>query len=325
MIILFLINTSCFAQDSIPFFSHYLIDKEITCCRRVKNQLHCLDSLIQVNLKMPGHSDKNYQKVYLDRFRKLFLYYVNAGFVSGYRGDIVQSFIYFDLSEQCLDTLKKKGKTDEFEDFQNIIRHQKTEFCAKTYFKDTILFNQCYCAQFFPENKDESVIDTVISPHKKQVPPVKYPNWGELYTHDTLRINKHFVSNSASIIYFKTLQPLLLTKLLQNPYYFEMIGDPSLHIIRDTIIYKLSANYKKGKYERTCELVFTSSKHPEKFDNLLLLLSNLEFPGFIKDLEIYIPIVVTTENSTQTNNAGIYDDHFLIEAIKLKPIKLNSK
>lgn len=321
LFILILINTSCFAQDSIPFSSHYVVDNEIKCCFRAKNQLHCLDSLIQLNLKTPEYSGKeNRRKVYLDRYRKLFIYHLNAGYVSGFRENLVQSFSYFDLSEHYLDTLKQNGKDDEFKDFKEIIRYQKTEFCSKTYFKDTALFNQCNCAQFFPEIKDEFVIaDTATSPNEKQILPIKYPNWGEFYINDTLRINKQFVSDSAGIVYFKkVMQPLLLTKLQQNPVY--MLGDPAMNLKRDTIIYKLSSKYVKGSYERKCELVFASSQNPEKYDHLMILLSNMEFPGFINNLALFIPIVVTTENSIDTNKATIYDDHFLIEVIKLKRI-----
>src|SRR5690606_25697590 len=123
------------------------------------------------------------------------------------------------------------------------------------------------------------------------------------YINDTLRINKSFVSDSSSIIYFKKiLKPMIQSKLLQDPVFFEMLGDPTMKIKRDTLIYKLSTNYKQGKYERKCELVFTTSQIPEKFESIIFLLSNMGLPGNAKSLDIYIPIVVTTENSNNTNN-----------------------
>lgn len=321
--ILILINASCFAQDTLPIYSHqYLIAKEINCCNGAKNQLKCIDSLIDVNLKAPNYANKfDPQKIYLDRFRKLCIYHFYAGFISGFRGNLEQSFVYFDKMESYLDTLSQNGKRDEFKTLESITLYQKTEFCAKTYRKDTAAFNRCNCMQFFPEIKDEfETADTTTSAIEKQILPIKFPNWGEFYINDTLRINKHFVSDSASLIYFKKmLQPLLLTNFLKNPYYFELLGEPSINLIRDTFIYKLSTKYEKGKYERNCELVFTSSKHPEWFDYTTLLISNLEFPGFIKDLEIYIPIVMTTEN-TINNQVFIHDDHYRIEIRKIPRI-----
>lgn len=319
--ILLLINVACFAQDSIPIYSHqYLIEKEITCCKSAKNQLKCVDSLIQANLKDPDYSGKgDNSKVYFNRYRKLLIYNFNAGIISGLRGDLERSFTYFDLSEHYLDTLKQNGKVDEFEDYQKLIRYQKTEFCYKMYLEDTILFNQCNCAQFFPTiGQNEITLDTIIPTTKDDfLAKKRHPLWGEFYQHDTLRINNHFVSDSASIVYFKKImRPLILSKLQQNPIYFEMLGNPAMNLKRDTIIYKFSAKYVKESYERKCEVVFTSSQNPEKFNYILILIANIELPAFINDLEIYIPIVVTTENSIDTNKANIYDDHFLIEVIK---------
>lgn len=319
--ILILINISCFAQDTLQNYRHhYLIEKEITSCKSASNQLNCIDSLIQVNLKDPDYSGKvDYYKTYFNRYKKLVLYYSYAGYISGLRGNLEQSLAYFDQMEIYLDTLSKNNRDEGFIDLKNVAHYQKIEFCSKAYREDSVLFNRCNCMQFFPEYKDETVTeDTVTSQIQNQKPVVKYPNWGEFYINDTLRINNHFVSDSSSIIYFKKiLKPLIQTKLLQNPVYFEMLGDPNMYIKRDTIIYKLSAKYEKGKYERKCEAVFTTSKNPEIFDLILFVLGNIELPGHVKSLEIYIPIVVTTENSNNTNNVNIHDDHFLVEIKKI--------
>lgn len=320
--ILILINASCFAQDTLPIYSHrYLIEKEINCCVGAKNQLKCIDSLIGVNLKAPDYAGKfDPQKVYLNRLRKLCIYHFNAGLISGLRGHLDQSFVYFDKMESYLDTLSLNGKMDEFETLKQVTVYQKTELCAKTYRKDTAAFNRCNCMQFFPEIKDESVTSDTVSPPKEKL-VVKYPNWGEFYIADTLRINKGFVSDSISIVYFnQLLKPLIHDKLLENQLYLETLGEPSMNIKSDTIIYKLSVHYEKGKYERNCELVFTSSEHPERFDYLMLLIGNLEL--FIQKLEIYIPIVVTTESSFN-NYVHVHDDHYLLEIRKIPPVKLH--
>jgi hypothetical protein len=326
--ILLLINISCCAQDTLPIYSHhYLIENEINCCKGEKNQLKCVDSLIGVNLKALNlnYSGKiDTKKVYLDRLRKICIYHFTAGMICGLRGNLEQSFIYFDQMESYLDTLNVKGKgEDELNTLKSITLYQKTEFCAKMFLKDTAVFNHCNCLRFFPEIKDESVsviLDSVSSSISNQEVVVKSPTWGEFYLNDTLRMNKSFVSDSMSIGYFKKfLQPLIRTKLLQNPYYYETLGDPSINLKSDTIIYKLSANYEKGKFERNCELVFTSSLHPEWFDYTMLQISNLEFPLLVKDLEIYIPIVMSTAN-TMHNHIYIHDDHFRIEIRKIPPI-----
>ena len=325
--ILILINISCFAQDTLPIYSHrYLIEKEITCCKGVKDQLKCIDSLIQVNLYTTNHSSKfNAQHEYLNRQRKLGIYNFYGGNIAGSRGDLEQSFIYFEKMEHYFDTLIQNWKVNEIKDYQGIAKANQVEFCSRAYFKDTVLFNKCNCMQFFPKYEDENVVKDTVSPTKEnQRPIVREPYWGEFYLNDTLRINKHYVSDSTSITYFKKiLRPLIQTKLLQNPVYFEMLGDPNMTIKRDTIIYKLTAKYEKGKYERKCETVFTTSKNPEIFDRILFVMANLELPGHGKSLEIYIPIVVTTENSINTNYLYIDDDHFIIVVKKLKPIELH--
>jgi hypothetical protein len=279
-----------------------------------------------LGLLVTNYSGKfNSQKAYLDRLRKLGLYHFNAGIISGLRGDLDKSFLYFDKMEFYLDTLNRNGKGDEFKSLKSFMVYQKTMFCANTYIKDTSTFNRCNCMQFFPQIEDESIVtDSSKTSSKTQIRTSKYPYWGEFYMNDTLRINKHFVSDSNSINYFNNLfQPVILTKLIQNPYFLEMLGEPSISLIKDTLIYKLSSNYEKGKYDRNCELVFTSSKFPEKFDHFMFIISNMEFPGFIKDFEIYIPIIVTTQVSINTNQVSIYDDHFLIEVKKIKPIELH--
>ncbi len=321
--ILLFLNVSCFAQDSIPIYGgRNLIAKEIDCCIGNQNQLKCIDSLIDVTLKAPNLSGKiDPRKAYLDRLRKLGHYHFNAGIISGLRGNLDQSFAYFDKMESYIDSLNQNKKGNELIELKSMTQFQKTKFCTKTYYIDTAMFNRCNCKQFFTEFKDET-IKVISGPTYLNKPEIKYSNWGEFYINDTLRINNQFVSDSTSIVYFKKLLRLqILTKLLQNPYYFEMLGDPSINLIRDTVIYKLSSKYEKGKCERSCELVFTSSQHLKRFEHFMLLISNIEFPVFIKDLEIYIPIVVTTESSINVNKANIYDDHFLIEVTKIKPIQ----
>jgi hypothetical protein len=319
--ILILISVSSFAQDTLPIYSHqYLVEKDLNCCKGAKDQLKCIDSLIYVNKMEPNYSGKiDRKKVYLDRFRKLLIYNFYAGLISGSRGNLELSFSYYDSMKTYLDTLNQNWKGNEFKNLMGITLYYKTEFCAKTYYKDTVSFNRCNCKQFFPEHKDESLVeDTINLSIEQEKPIIKYPNWGEFYINDTLRVNKRFVSDSASIIYFnKILKPIFQSKLLQNPVFFEMLGDPTMKIKRDTLIYKLSTNYKQGKYERKCELVFTTSQNPKKFELFIFILSNLELPGYVKNLELYIPIVVTTENSKNINNAHIYDDHFLMVIKKI--------
>lgn len=322
--ILILINISCFAQDSIPIYSHqYLVEKEINCCKSVKNKLTCIDSLIEINLKQPDYSGKvSHRTVYLDRLRKLCIYHFNAGVLSGLRGNLEQSFGYFDKMESYMDTLILNGSAHEFLNLKNIARYEKTEFCRQVFYKDSSMFNRCGCKQFFTEFQDDS-LEITTGPTYLEKPIVK-ADWGELYINDTLRINKQFVSDSTSVAFFnKIARPQILTKLLQNRVYFEMLGDPAMNIIRDTIIYKLSAKYEKGKYERKCEVVFTTSKNPELFDPILFSICNIELTGHIKDLEFYIPIVVTTKESININKVNVSDDHFLLEVMKLKPVKLN--
>lgn len=319
--ILILINVHGLAQDTLPNFVYqHLIEKEINCCRGEKDQLKCVDSLIQINLSSATNSEKsNAQKSDLDRLRKLSIYHFTAASMIGLRGNLEESFIYFERTQRFLDTLSQNGKADEAENLKALIVYQKTELCAKTYLKDTVVFNRCNCMQFFPEIRDESqTTDT------STVPLTKYPNWGAFYIHDTLRFDPHFVSDSVSIVYFsRVLQPLIQSKLLNHPAYYEMLGDPALSLVRDTVIYRLSCKYENGKYERNCEVVFTSSQYLERFDYISLLIGNMEYPGLIKDLNIYIPLVFTTEN-TINNSAYVYDDHFRIEIEKIKPITLDT-
>src|SRR5690606_14257756 len=115
-------------------------------------------------------------------------------------------------------------------------------------------------------------------------------------------------------------KPIIHSKLLQNPVHLEMLGDPTLNFKRDTIIYKLSTKYEKSKSERKCEIVFTTSENQVIFDFILTVLSNMELSGHVKNLEIYIPIVVTTKNSYPSSSVSIYDDHYLMEVRKIPPI-----
>ncbi len=328
LIIFILINVSCYAQDTLPIFRdnyhNYLIEKEINCCKSARDQLKCVDSLIQFTLKNIDYLGKgNYPKIYFDQHRKLLLYHFYAGNISGLRGDLEQSLAYFKQMEIYFDTLSKNKKDERFIDLKYVAHYQKIEFCSKAYREDSVLFNRCNCMQFFPESENEITRDTIIPDNKLVLEVKKQEFWGEFYRNDTLRIDNNFVSSSSSIAYFKkVMQPLILQKLLQNPPVFsEILGDPSLNLKRDTIICKLSSKYTKGNYEKKCEIVFASSKNAEKLDFLLILLTNMEFPGFMNNIEIFIPIVVTTENTKNANKATIYDDHFLVEALKLKRIE----
>jgi hypothetical protein len=154
------INASCFAQDTLQNYRHhYLIEKELTSCKSASNQLNCIDSLIQVNLKDPDYSGKvDYYKTYFNRYKKLVLYYSCAGYISGLRGNLRQSLAYFDQMEIYLDTLSKNKRDERFIDLKYAAHYQKIEFCSKAYREDSVLFNRCNCMQFFPEIKDESLI-----------------------------------------------------------------------------------------------------------------------------------------------------------------------
>lgn len=161
--ILILISVSSYGQDTLAFNHHPLIETEIACCRVSKNQLKCIDSLIQVNLKEPDYSGKvDHSKVYFNRYRKLVLYYSYAGNISGLRGNLEQSLGYFEQMEKYLDTLSQNNKDEGFIDLKYSAHTQKVEFCNKAYREDSVLFNRCNCMQFYPEIKDEQhvIVDT---------------------------------------------------------------------------------------------------------------------------------------------------------------------
>lgn len=326
-IILFLIafNSLCLAQDTLG--THYLVSDEILCCFGTKNQLKCIDSLIQINSKSVHFSGKtNAKKVRVNQLRKLTYYHLNAGYICGMRGNLIESFAYFNKMEMYLDSLNQVGKGNDFGELKGMSHYQKAKFCSIAYKKDTLAFNSCNCMQYFKvTNEDIKTVDSNFRNDKKDnLPSLKNPYWGKLYRNDTLRIKNEFISDKNSIRYYEELlESILLNRLQQNPAYFEMLGDPSLKITRDTLIYKLSSVYKNESLQRSCELVFTSSKKINSFEYFTMLIGNIEFPvispNTLKNLNLYIPIVITTGES-ESNHVFIHDDHIKIEIKKIKAI-----
>lgn len=328
--LLFYITTSsCFAQDTLLISSYPLTDKEMSCCKGVKNQLNCLDSLIQNNQKATKISGKvNHEKVYFDRFRKLVVYTYNAGFISSRRGNIEQAFIYFNLTEKYLDTLKQNNKINDFKDFDKAVYYQKLDVCGQTYFKDTSLFNQCNCAQFFPELTVEDEKTDTISQIERISPKLNNGRnlFGEFYWNDTLRFNNYFVSDSVSIAYFNQTKNQILHNLRQKQIYFEMFREPDFNLKMDTIIIKVSINNVPGSYERKCEVVHSSFQLLS--DYFLALFGTMEFPYSKNSISFYIPLVITPKKPSNYNKMDkiiIDDDHILIEYEKVKPISTHEK
>lgn len=323
-LILLTFNTICIAQDTLG--SHYLIGDEILCCFGTKNQLTCIDSLIQINSKSVHISGKtNAKKVRVNQLRKLTYYHLNAGYICGMRGNLIESFAYFNKMEMYLDSLNQVGKGNDFAELKGMSHYQKAKFCSIAYKKDIIAFNSCNCMQYFKAtNEDIQTVDSNFSNGEKDNVPLKNPYWGKLYKNDTLRIKNEFISDKNSIRYYEEiLQSVLLNKLQQNPAYFEMLGDPSLRITSDTLIYKLTTVYKNASLFRSCELVFSTSKHLNSFEYFTMLIGNIEFPPFnsttLKNLNVFIPIVITTIES-ESNRVYIHDDHIKIEIKKIKAI-----
>lgn len=172
--LLFFIPFACFTQqDTLPteYQYYYLVKEELSACKSKNNQLKCIDSLIQLNLKKPDYSGKvDRQKVYLNRLRKLAIYHFIGGEISGLRGKLEQSFAYFKQMESYLDTLHQHK--DELEDLKAMAHYLQIDFCTKTYSTDTLAFNRCNCMQFFPSNPDNnsSQISQAVPATNKIIP-----------------------------------------------------------------------------------------------------------------------------------------------------------
>lgn len=213
--ILILISVSCYGQDTLAFNHHPLIEKEITCCRGSKNQLKCIDSLIQVNLKEPDYSGKvDYNKTYFNRYKKLMLYYSYAGNISGLRGNLEQSLGYFEQMEKYLDTLSQNKKDEDFIDLKYIAHYQKIEFCSKAYREDSVLFNRCNCIQFFPEIKDELVIVDTTSITQVQKSEINVQN--KIEPSNSTQPERNIVNHPREVKYVR--KPIVVHTLQHNQY-----------------------------------------------------------------------------------------------------------
>ncbi len=221
IIILILLNVSCFAQDTLRFNHHFLIENEITCCGESNNQLNCIDSLIQVNLKDLDYSGKvSHSKMYFNRYRKLVLYYYYAGYISGLRNNLEQSIAYFDQMEIYLDTLSKNKRDRDFIDFKYLAHSQKIEFCIKAYQEDSVLFNRCNCMQFFPKVKDEFlIVDTTYIP-KLEKREINVQN--KIESSNSVQNEIHIVNQPWKVEYVR--KPLVI-HTFQNPNYPVLIND----------------------------------------------------------------------------------------------------
>lgn len=268
--ILIPINISCFAQDTLQNYRHhYLIEKEITSCKSASNQLNCIDSLIQVNLKDPDYSGKvDYYKTYFNRYKKLALYYSYAGYISGSRGNLEQSLAYFNQMEIYLDTLSKNKRDEGFIDLKHLARYQTTEFCIKAFrdnnelFKDTVLFNRCNCMWFSPEIKDKFVIMDTTSITQKQKPENKVQN--KIEPKNSSQPKSYIVNHPGEVKYVR--KPIVVHTLQNNQY-------PAL-----------TNKGLKISVEPKAELI--ASDHPERFlysfsfEEGKKYMINLSCPGF---------------------------------------------
>lgn len=330
--ILLLFSGISFAQDSLFIKYHRFIENELAACRKSKNQLYFLDSLITLasNEKMP--SKGNGERFFKLQHEKLIIYHINAGWVCRFRGDFDQALKYYDRGENYIDSLKKyELYGHELDNAIKAYYHAYEYLCFDTYREDTSLFYAWDCARFFPELNEEVIdTDTAINTEHADsssipsVPPVNH--YGKIYLDDTLRFDHQFTLDSTSAAYFKSIKRSLLSHLSYKSF---PEGMRALKYDQaDTIILEINIQNDLTTIKRECKVVYANC-HSIIRDYYLHLFSSMQFapvlfPG--NSVKFYVPIVIKPEipnNYNKMDRIIISDDHYLIEYEKIKPITLD--
>ena len=187
------------AQDSLWITNHYSVYEEIECCKTTKNQLKCIDSLIELNgQKVP--SGKNTQARFIKQQKAFVLYHINAGGIYQKRGNYSEAETQFKITETYADSLRKWTKNNQdIEQILSTLQFRKKQWCFDLYRSDSVAFYTYDCAKFFPElTKTDSVIEEIEATDTVQLKPTSIRekpvnHYGNFYLRDTLRIAHQFV------------------------------------------------------------------------------------------------------------------------------------
>lgn len=316
------------AQDSLWITGHYSVRDEIECCKTAKNQLKCIDSLIELNgQKSP--SGKNAEAQLFKQQRAFVIYHINAGGIYQRRGNYSEAKIEFSIAETYADSLRKWTKNNQdIEQILSTLQYEKKQWCFDLYRSDLVAFYAYDCAKFFPElNEKDSIAEEIEPADTIQLNPTlvraKLVNhYGNFYLNDTLRIAHQFVCDSASANYFKKYQSHMLTNLASYPF-SEIMLDMSANINNaDTLVIKVELIREKNQITKKCSTVYSSC--PEYLsDWYLYFFSNLDFNYPRESFTFYVPIVVKAIEPDvyfNLNRVTLADDHYLIEIEKIVPL-----
>ena len=316
-----------FTQDSLLITNHYAIYEEIECCKRSKNQLKCIHSLIAANQMLKRSGNPAHQFI---KQRKAFvIYHINAGGIYRRRGNYSEAETQFKIAEKYADSLKNWTKNNQdIEQIMATLQYSKEQWCFDLYTSDSIAFYTCDCAKFFPElNEKDSVTEEIehwdtlkMSPTLVRTVPVNL--YGKFYLNDTLRIDPRFVCDSLSINYFNKNQSHILANLANYPF-SEIMREMSAKTDKpDTVIIRIELTREENQITKKCSTVYSTC--PEYLsDWYLYFFSNHSFNYPYESISFYVPIVLKSKEPDlyfNLNQISLGDDHYLIEIEKISPL-----
>ena len=317
---LLLFGGTLFAQDSLIISSHQFANDQLTACKKSKNQLLFLDSLILIT---SNGSERAPGKMTSKRFfsiqnEKLLIYHMNAGWVCRLRGDFYQALNYFDTGRSYLDSLD----ADDLENYLQVYNYYLQNICYEAYRENPSTFNSRDCAFLFPEWNEESFVnsesDSIIQ--TKSLAP---GDIGKFYIGDSLKIVNRFKSGYSSIKYFNQSKNHFLYEIQKNPtsqLFRESVWPKNR---QDTVIIMVSLQNSTSTISKEVTIVY-SSIQPFHSKHYLSLFSNISYKNAPEAVSFYVPVILKPESPNNYNKmekVEISDGYFLIEYETPRPIQ----
>lgn len=284
LFLIFLCSIS-FGQDSLFLMNDPKFRNDKRSCEKAKNKRLFLDSLIALNEKaLPVAFPEK-----IGVLDKLTLYNLQAGLLCGTQKK--EALLYMDKAEKWADSLRKLPYiSTQTQDALAVLNYFHVSACAEMSFKDTATFYACNCKPLFPELNAPKPDTVKTEDAPKQLIPPRDEHYGELYEGNRLRIKPHFVSDSASVAYFKKNQSYFMAKLVLS-YDLEFLTELN-YKGKDTVIVRIQLNKEGGATVRKCSVVWSSSS--QQFNELMIsIFARMEIPYLPNHpLDVYIPFVI---------------------------------
>ena len=309
-----------FAQDSLVISSYQYANAQLIACKKSKDKLLFLDSLIIITNNGSDRPGGKITKTRLSSIQneKLLIYYLNAGWICRLRGDYNQALSYFDSGHTYLESLED----DDLKGWIRAYSYYQQNTCYQAYLKDTTTYNKWDCVSLFPEWNEEPVTHSKSDSTVQKKLPFQ-ANLDKFYVGDSLKVMTRFKSNSSGIKYFNQIKSNLLYEVQKNPVsqiFRETIRPQDR---QDTVIIQVNLQNSVNTISKQLSIVYSSIK-PFDSKHYLSIFSNIPFVNVPESVSFYIHIILKHESPNNYNKMEkvvISDGYFLIEYETPKPIE----